>query len=124
MLNNYKLLFIKNIFNINRKWFKQLSENLGTSTKYKATQLKKDENINEKILNDLCKYDWFDKVIQTKFLKLFKVYYNQKCPLKEISLNGKKIPFEGTECFYNLLQKNKGNEKKLIETAEAVYLNN
>ena len=60
----------------------------------------------------------------TKFLKLFKVYYNKKCPLKEISLNGKKIPFEDTECFYNLLKKNKGNEKKLIETAEAVYLNN
>lgn len=118
---NVKFEYVEKLKNYN---IKQLLENLGMSTKYKATQLKKNENINEKILNDLCKYDWFDKVIQTKFLKLFKVYYNQKCPLKEISLNGKKIPFEDTECFYNLLKKNKGNEKKLIETAEAVYLNN
>ena len=117
---NVKFEYVEKLKNYN---IKQLLENLGMSTKYKATQLKKNENINEKILNDLCKYDWFDKVIQTKFLKLFKVYYNQKCPLKEIFLNGKKIILKGTESFYNLLQKNKDYEKKLIETAECVYLN-
>ena len=103
---------------------KQLLENLGVSPKYNETKLKKGENINGNKLNYLYKYDWFDKVVQTKFLKLFKVYYNQKCPLKEIFLNGKKIILKGTESFYNLLQKNRDYEKKLIEAAEAVYLNN
>ena len=102
---------------------KQLLEYLGVSPKYKKTKLKNDENINGNKLNYFYRYDWFNKVIQTKFLKLFKVYYNQKCPLKEIFLNGKKIILKGTESFYNLLQKNKDYEKKLIETAECVYLN-
>ena len=59
-------------------------ENLDTSQMFKRTKSKKDENINEKKLNYLCKYDWFNKVIKTKFLELFKIYYNQKYPLKEI----------------------------------------
>ena len=103
---------------------KQLLENMRVSTKYKRTQLKEDENINKKKLNILYEYNWFNEVIQTKFLELFKIYYNNKAPLKEIYFEGKKIILsKGTKNFYALLQSYKIYEKKLIEAAEAVYLN-
>ena len=98
-------------------------ENLDISPKYKRIQIKKDENINKNKLNDLCKYDWFMKLIKTKFLELFKIYYNYKNPLREIFFNGKKITLSKVNNFYSLLQKNKDYEEKLIEVAKAVYLN-
>ena len=101
---------------------KQLLENLRVSTKYKKKKFQKDENINK--LNNLSKYNWFRQVIQTKFLELFKIYYNKKEPLKEIYFEGKKIILsKGTKNFYALLQKYKIYEKKLIEVAELVYFN-
>ena len=104
---------------------KQLLENLRVSTKYKKKKFQKDENINGNKLNNLCKYNWLNEAIQTKFLELFKIYYNKKEPLKEIYFEGKKIILsENTKNFYALLQKYKIYEKKLIEAAEAVYLNN
>ena len=102
---------------------KELIENLDISPKYKRIKIKKDENINKNKLNDLCKYDWFIKLIKTKFLELFKIYYNYKNPLREIFFNGKKITLSKVDNFYALLQKNKDYEEKLIEVAKAVYLN-
>ena len=106
---------------------KELIENLDISPKYKRIKIKKDENINKNNnknkLNDLCKYDWFIKLIKTKFLELFKIYYNYKNPLREIFFNGKKITLSKVNNFYALLQKNKDYEEKLIEVAKAVYLN-
>ena len=102
---------------------KELIENLDISPKYKRIKIKKDENINKNKLNDLCKYDWFIKLIKTKFLELFKIYYNYKNPLREIFFNGKKITLSKVNNFYALLQKNKDYEEKLIEVAKAVYLN-
>ena len=102
---------------------KELIENLDISPKYKRIKIKKDENINKNKLNDLCKYDWFMKLIKTKFLELFKIYYNYKNPLREIFFNGKKITLSKVNNFYALLQKNKDYEEKLIEVAKAVYLN-
>ena len=104
---------------------KQLLENMSVSPRYKRTQLKMDENINKNKLNNLYEYNWFNEAIQTKFLELFKIYYNKKEPLKEIYFKGKKIILsKSTKNFYALLQKYKIYEKKLIEAAEAVYLNN
>ena len=104
---------------------KQLLENLRVSTKYKKKKFQKDENINGNKLINLSKYNWFRQAIQTKFLELFKIYYNKKEPLKEIYFKGKKIILsKSTKNFYALLQKYKIYEKKLIEAAEAVYLNN
>ena len=102
---------------------KELIENLDISPKYKRIKIKKDENINKNKLNDLCKYDWFIKLIKTKFFELFKIYYNYKNPLREIFFNGKKITLSKVNNFYALLQKNKDYEEKLIEVAKAVYLN-
>lgn len=102
---------------------KELIENSDISPKYKRIKIKKDENINKNKLNDLCKYDWFIKLIKTKFLELFKIYYNYKNPLREIFFNGKKITLSKVNNFYALLQKNKDYEEKLIEVAKAVYLN-
>ena len=102
---------------------KELIENLDISPKYKRIKMKKDENINKNKLNDLCKYDWFIKLIKTKFLELFKIYYNYKNPLREIFFNGKKTTLSKVNNFYALLQKNKDYEEKLIEVAKAVYLN-
>ena len=103
---------------------KQLLENLRVSTKYKKKKFQKDENINGNKLNNLCKYNWLNEAIKTKFLELFKIYYNKKEPLKEIYFEGKKIILsKGTKNFYALLQKYKIYEKKLIEAAEVVYLN-
>ena len=103
---------------------KQLLENLRVSTKYKKKKFQKDENINGNKLNNLSKYNWFNEAIQTKFLELFKIYYNKKEPLKEIYFEGKKIILsKGTKNFYALLQKYKIYEKKLIEVAELVYFN-
>ena len=102
---------------------KELIENLDISPKYKRIKIKKDENINKNKLNDLCKYDWFIKLIKTKFLELFKIYYNYKNPLREIFFNGKKTTLSKVNNFYALLQKNKDYEEKLIEVAKAVYLN-
>ena len=103
---------------------KQLLENLRVSTKYKKKKFQKDENINGNKLNNLSKYNWFRQAIQTKFLELFKIYYNKKEPLKEIYFEGIKIILsKGTKNFYALLQKYKIYEKKLIEVAELVYFN-
>lgn len=102
---------------------KELIENLDISPKYKRIKIKKDENINKNKLNDLCKYDWFIKLIKTNFFELFKIYYNYKNPLREIFFNGKKITLSKVDNFYALLQKNNDYEEKLIEVAKAVYLN-
>lgn len=113
----------ENVEKLKKYNIKELIENLDISPKYKRIKIKKDENINKNKLNDLCKYDWFIKLIKTKFLELFKIYYNYKNPLREIFFNGKKITLSKVNNFYALLQKNKDYEEKLIEVAKAVYLN-
>ena len=102
---------------------KELLENLDSSPKYKRIKIKKEENINKNKLNDLCRHDWFNELIKMKFLDLFKIYYNQKNPLREIFFNRKKITLSKINNFYALLLKYKNYEEKLIEVAEAVYLN-
>ena len=115
---NYEYVEKLKSFNI-----KELLENLDSSPKYKRIKIKKEENINKNKLNDLCRHDWFNELIKTKFLDLFKIYYNQKNPLREIFFNRKKITLSKINNFYALLQKYKNYEEKLIEVAEAVYLN-
>jgi hypothetical protein len=105
---------------------KQLLINLSVSPKYKKKVKENDENINKNTLNYLCcEYNWFNELIQAKFLDLFKLYFNQKRPLEEIYFKGKKITLsKDTKNFYALLKKHETHEKKLIERAEAVYFNN
>ena len=105
---------------------KQLLINLRVSPKYKKKVKENVENINKNTLNYLCcEYNWFNELIQAKFLDLFKLYFNQKRPLEEIYFKGKKITLsKDTKNFYALLKKHETHEKKLIERAEAVYFNN
>jgi hypothetical protein len=113
--------YIETLKNYN---IKQLLEKLKVSEKYTKKNIRNDENINIKKLNILCEYNWFNELIQVKFLDLFKLYYNQKRPLNEIYFKGKKITLsKNTKNFYALLKKHETHEKKLIEIAEAVYLN-
>ena len=85
---NYDYVEKLKIYNI-----KELIENLDISPKYKRIKIKKDENINKNKLNDLCRHDWFNELIKTKFLDLFKIYYNQKKSFKRNIFQQKKNNF-------------------------------
>ena len=110
---------------LKKKSIKQLIEKLEVSKKYKIVQLNEGINVNNEKLNHLSKYSWFNVFANKSFFELFKMYYNNREPLKYIFFGGKNIELkEDTKNFYYLLQDNKKYEEKLIEAAEIVYLNN
>lgn len=90
---------------------------MNISDKYKCD---KDTNKNNlKILNQIT---FFEKLFKIKFLVLFYYYYNDKRPIKEISLFNEKIELsEKTKTFYDLLQKNESLKKDIIEITDAFY---
>lgn len=91
------------------------------SPKYKRFR----EDINENILNNVCKNsNWLDKYFNMKYLELFNYYYNKEKALKEIIFEGKRIILSGnTKSFFYLLKKNENLRTKLVETAKSVYFN-
>jgi hypothetical protein len=104
---------------------KELIERLEVSKKYKIVQLKEGINVNNEILNHFSKYNWFNIFVNKSFFELFQIYYNNRKPLNNIFFEGKNITLKkDTKNFYYLLKENEEYEKKLIEAAEIVYLNN
>ena len=89
-----------------------------------SDRYKRNKDINKNNLKKLSRYTFFEKLFKIKFLVLFNYYYNDKQPLKEISLFSENITLsEKTKSFYELLQKNEGLKKDIIEIANAFYIN-
>ena len=75
---------------------------MNISKKYKRY----DKDINKINLEKLSQNDWFQNLIQLKYLDLFSFYYNDQELLKEISIYNKAINFsKKTKPFYDLLQR-------------------
>lgn len=99
---------------------KKLIERFNICSKYKLNNKK---NINEQNLALLCKYPGCNHFIKQNFLKVFKMYYNNKERLRTILIDGKEIFLsEKTKDFSCLLKDNKEYEDELIKTVELVYL--
>ena len=121
---NINYNYVETLKNYN---IKELLEKFEASPKYTKVKLEKKKYVNREILDNLCKYKykWFNELINKNILYFFKIYYNNKKKLKNIFFNGKQIILsKDTQNFYDLLQKYKEYEKKLIEAAESVFLNN
>ena len=121
---NINYNYVETLKNYN---IKELLEKFEASPKYTKVKLEKKKYVNREILDNLCKYkyNWFNELIKKNILDFFKIYYNNKKKLKNIFFNGKQIILsKDTQNFYDLLQKYKEYEKKLIEVAESVFLNN
>jgi len=96
---------------------KDLLENVKISKKYKQYN----EDTNKKNLDALIKEPWFQQIFDMKFLDLFVYYYNNEQPLKEITLFGRKVTFQTTESFSDLLQNNKNIEDKMVKFTKVIY---
>ena len=121
---NINYNYVETLKNYN---IKELLEKFEASPKYTKVKLEKKKYVNREILDNLCKYkyNWFNELINKNILDFFKIYYNNKKKLKNIFFNGKQIILsKDTQNFYDLLQKYKEYEKKLIEASESVFLNN
>ena len=92
--------------------------NIDISTKNKHA----DKNNNKMNAEALIKNPWFKKIFEMKYLDLFKYFYNDEKPLKELIIFGKKIILsEKTESFYHLLKKNKKTKERIIYFFKIVY---
>ena len=91
------------------------------SKKYK----KFDEFSNKATLINVCKSsNWLNDFFNINYLALFNYYYNNEKKLNKITFKGKEIILsKNTKSFYDLLEKNKELQKKLIDTAQIVYFN-
>ena len=128
---NKKLKFKKFIYSFKSRATNKHLQNLKNSTVYDllnkvsiSEKYKKyKENINQKILEELNKITFFQKIFEIKFLNLFFIYYNKKQICEEIFLFDRKIFLsKQTKTFYDLLQKNKKLEKDIIQITEIAYL--
>ena len=99
--------------------------NLDISEKYTRCE----KNINQKYLKALSKDDWLINIFNMNFLDLFKVYYNDKQPLKEFLLTNKKyeekkiIISNETKSFYYLLEKEKTLKDNINKIVNKFYIN-
>ena len=96
---------------------KDLLVNVKISKKYKQYN----EDTNKKNLDSLIKEPWFQQIFDMKFLDLFLYYYNNEQPLKDITLFGRKVTFQTTESFSDLLQNNKNIEDKMVKFTKVIY---
>ena len=92
---------------------------MNISDKYKC-----DKDTNKNNLKKLSRFTFFEKLFKIKFLVLFHYYYNDKQSLKEILLLNENITLsKKTKSFYDLLKKNEGLKKDIIEITDAFYIN-
>ena len=91
------------------------------SSKYR----KYSKDFNSKILQQVIPSSkWIEEFFNMKYLSLFRIYYNNCKPLKQINFNGKNINLSlNTKSFFNLLKKNriKLMRAKIISTAQDAY---
>ena len=77
----------------------------------------------EKLKNSKILDIWFRKIFETKFLDLFLHYYNDKEPLKELTLFERKVTLsEETKSFYYLLQKKEELKEQITYFCKLIYL--
>ena len=87
-----------------------------------STKYKDNKNTNIELANDLNQIDWFHKLFGLKFIELFYVYYNEKKQLQKIFLFNREILLSNdTKSYYFLLEKNKKENRNIIEITENNY---
>ena len=104
---------------------KELILKIKASPKYKKMRLiniKNNENINKQKFDNLCKYFWFNEVINKTFLDFFNIYYNEGKPLKGVLIGDKIINLKRTKNFYHLLKDTEEHKEKILEIIKTVYL--
>ena len=105
---------------------KDLILKIKSSPKYTTMRLNKNnknnENINEQKFDKLCKYSWFNGIINKTFLDFFDIYYNEGKPLKGVLIGDKIINLKSTKNFYYLLKNTEEHKEKILEIVKTVYL--
>ena len=105
---------------------KDLILKIKASPKYTTMRLNKNnknnENINEQKFDKLCKYSWFNGIINKTFLDFFDIYYNEGKPLKGVLIGDKIINLKRTKNFYHLLKDTEEHKEKILEIIKTVYL--
>ena len=104
---------------------KELILKIKASPKYKKMRLinnKNNENINKYKFDNLCKYFWFNEIINKTFLDFFNIYYNEGKPLKGVLIGDKIINLKRTKNFYHLLKDTEEHKEKILEIIKTVYL--
>ena len=87
-----------------------------------STKYKDNKNINIELANDLNQIDWFHKLFGLKFMELFYVYCNERKQLQKIFLFNREILLSNdTKSYYFLLEKNKKENRNIIEITENNY---
>ena len=89
----------------------------------KYTKSKKDSNKNN--LEKLNEYSLFRNFIGQKYIELFKQYYNNKQPLKQIIIDNENvITLKTAKSFYYLLNKNENIKitENIIKIAEEFFI--
>ena len=108
----------KQIDKMKNSTIKDLLEKVKISKKFKRY----DENTNKNNLDSLIEESWLRQIFKIKFSDLFFYCYNNERPLKELTIFGKKLIFsEATESFFDLLQKDKTMEDKIVEYTKEIY---
>ena len=99
-----------------------LFKNLGESKKYKRYKEGNNKFTLEALYKD-GKDGWFKKIFKIKYKDLFQDYYNNKQPLKELTLFDKTIKFsEDTKPFFDLREKNKNMKEDIINVIRMFFL--
>jgi len=87
-----------------------------------STKYKDNKNTNIELVNDLNQIDWFHKLFGLKFMELFYAYYNERKQLQKIFLFNREILLSNdTKSYYFLLEKNKKENRNIIEITENNY---
>lgn len=117
---------VKRIINV--KYFQMLKScsikkiiQMDVSSRYTIFSKEHNKNILTKICNSSS---WLNNFFNMNYLELFNYYYNRGEPINKIVFENKEIIFsKRTKCFHALLNKNKEQEKYLIQTAKMAYFN-
>ena len=99
----------------------ELLSKMNISPKY--TKSKKDSNKNN--LEKLNEYSWFRNFIGQKYIELFKQYYNNKQPLKQIIIDNENvIVLKTAKSFYYLLNKKENIKitENIVKIAEEFFM--
>ena len=110
----------KNFDKLKNSTIEDLLINLGISNKYK----KYEKDYNKLIIEALNKNNkWFRKIFKMKYVDLFKDFYNDEKPLKELTLFEKKIILsKETKSFFDLIEQNKEMKEDIINVTKSSFL--
>ena len=111
------------ISELQKSTIKDLLKKIDISPSFKNYE--KDSNIIN--LQKLVGYSLFENFIGKTYLNLFKAYYNNRLPLKQMiiadGIDEKIVNLsEETKSFYYLLEKNEKSKEKIIQIAEEFFM--